>query len=264
MKHDLSEHVRSAGYEALFLLGGFLAGNARLSQRNLERASQWLDESPSRRQQFKRLVKRGLIAVDPSEGFSASLTELGRAAFAGGRDPEGAWSREWDGQWRLITFDLPRSQNRLRMRMRRWLDANHFGRLQGSVWIGPDPVPDVESVLAEDRHAAVDFVVFEGNPAHASDPREVAASVWNFGEIEEKYRAYEEFAQDTIDTLQKKAPAYSHLKAILDDDRRHWWDAVRRDPLLPKVLHDKTYRGPKAWKTRGKLLARLDKAADAS
>src|SRR3989304_3877006 len=35
------------------------------------------------------------------------LTELGRLRVLGGRDLEAQWSRQWDGEWRLVLFALP-------------------------------------------------------------------------------------------------------------------------------------------------------------
>ena len=34
----------------------------------------------------------------------------GTAARLGGRDPQARWSREWDGRWRLVLFDVPTAQ----------------------------------------------------------------------------------------------------------------------------------------------------------
>src|SRR5438876_8920259 len=49
------------------------------------------------------------------------LTWQGRLHALGGRDPQARWSREWDGLWRLILFDVPTAQNSHRTRLRRYL-----------------------------------------------------------------------------------------------------------------------------------------------
>src|SRR5690349_1086942 len=58
------------------------------------------------------------------------LTEKGRLLALGGRDPAAQWSRLWDGQWRMVLFDVPNSENARRLRLRRYLRARHFGYLQ--------------------------------------------------------------------------------------------------------------------------------------
>jgi hypothetical protein len=65
----------------------------------------------------------------------------------GGRDPEAQWARPWDGQWRLVLFDVPTGQNAQRERLRRYLRDKGFGYLQNSVWISPDPLTAEREVL---------------------------------------------------------------------------------------------------------------------
>jgi DNA-binding transcriptional regulator PaaX len=47
------------------------------------------------------------------------LTAKGRLQAIGGRDPQARWSREWDGHWRLVVFDVPTARNSYRSRLRR-------------------------------------------------------------------------------------------------------------------------------------------------
>lgn len=47
------------------------------------------------------------------------LTAQGRLHVLGGREPETQWARPWDGQWRLVLFDVPTGQNAQRERLRR-------------------------------------------------------------------------------------------------------------------------------------------------
>ena len=44
------------------------------------------------------------------------LSAQGRLHVLGGRDPEERWARPWDGQWRLVLFDVPTGQNSQRER----------------------------------------------------------------------------------------------------------------------------------------------------
>lgn len=68
------------------------------------------------------------------------LSARGRLHALGGRDPEERWTRSWDGDWRLVIFDVPIRRNAQRERLRRYLRARNFGCLQNSVWITPDPM----------------------------------------------------------------------------------------------------------------------------
>jgi hypothetical protein len=62
-------------------------------------------------------------------------------------DPEERWARPWDGQWRLVLFDVPTGQNSQRERLRRYLREKGFGYVQNSVWITPDPLTEEREIL---------------------------------------------------------------------------------------------------------------------
>jgi hypothetical protein len=72
------------------------------------------------------------------------LTEKGRLHAVGGRDPKERWNRHWDGQWRLVAFDIPNARTALRTKLRRDFRARGFGCIQRSVWVSPDPLKDGE------------------------------------------------------------------------------------------------------------------------
>ncbi len=52
--------------------------------------------------------------VDPETGSRLRrLTEAGRLAVVGDRDPETRWSRKWDRKWRLFLFDVAEAKSLL-------------------------------------------------------------------------------------------------------------------------------------------------------
>ena len=61
------------------------------------------------------------------------LSAQGRLHVLGGRDPEERWTRPWDGEWRLVLFDVPMGQNAQCERLRRYLRDKGFGYVQNSV-----------------------------------------------------------------------------------------------------------------------------------
>ena len=264
MNHPLSDQIRDAGYETLFLLGGFLALSIHPTQRNANRMLQWVDEAQSRRQQLRSLQKRGFIESYTDKGkWVPRLTRKGRAAFAGGRHPEERWERSWDQTWRLLAFDLPRTKHKERLKLRRWLCANHFGRLQGSVWISPDPVLDVEDVVSAHGVDSTMVMVFEGAPAGQKPARAIPSLAWNFPAINSAYQEYMDISNLVMRKIKGSSPSTARLHAILGEDREKWWSAVRMDPLLPKTLHPKGYLGPKAWRLRKRLLKQLNRVVSA-
>ena len=93
----------TGSYESWAYKNGLLRQLARLEeQRIVERDSAWRDE---------RIYR---------------LTSLGRLQALGGRDPAEHWSRIWDGNWRLVLFDVPTTQNSRRSQLRRYLRSRGF------------------------------------------------------------------------------------------------------------------------------------------
>ena len=261
VKTKLTGHVREAGYEALFFLSGIVGTALEPTSRDMEDLSLCHFDPRLEAGKLKRLEERGMIeGVEEETGCVPRLTALGRAVFEGGREVEAAWSRNWDGQWRVLMFDLPRQSGSSRVKFWRWLQANHFGKLQGSVWISPDPFPAIEEELADSGFDPEMVVLFAGDVVGRQRPEEIVTSSWDFDAINRAYREYNDFAERVLRQCARKIPPVAGFKDILREDRKRWWAAVRPDPLLPMVLLPKTYEGPGSWKIRRNLLQKFGKS----
>ncbi len=253
-KLNVSSMVRSGGYEILFLLGQAVALSVNPNVRNAKFVQTGLSPQHGRYRNVPNLRKRGLVE---SEGRGTRevlrLTELGQRVFEGGRRPEEEWGREWDGQWRLLSFDIPRKANVARLRFWRWLRANHFGCLQGSVWVSPDPVPMIETAAKKAGFSPSNVLVFTGSVTDGLAPKQVVAKAWNINEINKRHRRYRDFAEESENQVRGKAVSPERLAEMLAEDHRLWWRSMRLDPLLPKSLMPRQYEGVRAWKSRQKL-----------
>ena len=92
------------------------------------------------------------------------LTWQGRLHALGGRDPQARWSRQWDGCWRLVLFDVPTAQNTHRGRLRRYLRAKGFGYLQKSVWITPDSLEEERQIVGGGKINVESLILLEARP----------------------------------------------------------------------------------------------------
>ncbi len=115
------------------------------------------------------------------------LSETGRLHALGGRDPAVQWARAWDGRWRLVLFDVPRTQNTRRDKLRRFLRSRSFGCLQGSVWISPDPVNEIRKQLEGGAINVNSLVLFEAIPQGGESNAEIVAGAWDFEDINRLY-----------------------------------------------------------------------------
>ena len=205
---------------------------------------------------MQELARRQLIETEEKGSAAAlarvvRLTERGRLIALGGRDAGERWRRSWDGLWRLVMFDLPTSQRRLRMQLWRLLKDLHLGYLQNSVWISPDPVVEIKETLRAIPSAADVLLCLEGRPSAGEPDGDIVAAAWNFAEINRRYGRCLEILDEGPPTLGSKLAEWARR------ERTAWKHVMQIDPLLPLALHPSGYLGPEAWTRRKAVFVRL-------
>lgn len=132
------------------LLGAFIQENLKMLfyyDRN-----GWTPQPNSFKRALARMESRGyLIREVIDQEFRIQLTSLGQVRL------EQYWISDleiperpntWDGQWRMVLFDIPEERKALRSVFRRKLQQFGFKYLQKSAWIYPFPCEDVLTELA--------------------------------------------------------------------------------------------------------------------
>jgi phenylacetic acid degradation operon negative regulatory protein len=178
------------------------------------------------------------------------LTWQGRLHALGGRDPQARWSREWDGRWRLVVFDVPTRQNTYRKRLRRYLQSRSFGYLQNSVWITPDALEEERKILLGAKINVESLILLEARPCAGESDAEMVAGAWDFQRINRTYTRYlAVLGERPAGPLRNQAAAEALLRwAALE--REVWLDALTTDPLLPERILPPDYLGKTAWQRR--------------
>ncbi|MFT3831132.1 MAG: hypothetical protein QM691_15640 [Opitutaceae bacterium] len=77
-----------------------------------------------RAEAYRRLQVSGHIEVSgsgPLDERIVRLTAQGCLACRAAVDPERLWARAWDGVWRIVTFDIPDTDTRIRAQLWRKL-----------------------------------------------------------------------------------------------------------------------------------------------
>ena len=206
--------------------------------------------------QLSRLEKLQLVEREDSSSQSRlyRLTAKGRIMAMGGRDPVACWSRPWDGQWRLVLFDVPMLRNSHRDRLRNYLRSLGFGVLQGSVWISPD-LPESELELLRGGGTDVNsLIVLEARPSAGERDAEIVAGAWDFEEIHRNYEEYLKLlAERPTAPLADRTVAVS-LRRWAEQEREAWREIAEVDPFLPKPLLPRGYLGFQAWDRRVSVL----------
>jgi len=199
----------------------------------------------------QQLIERNSAAPDDRV---YRLTWQGRLHVLGGRDPQARWSREWDGRWRLVLFDVPTAQNTHRTRLRRYLRGKGFGYLQNSVWITPDSLAEERQILGGGKINVESLILLEARPCAGETDGEIVAGAWDFERINRHYARHLKILDERpAGTLGNEAAAKALLRWAAAE-RDAWLDAVTNDPLLPQRILPPDYLGQQAWRRRIEVL----------
>jgi len=202
--------------------------------------------------QVATLEQKQLLERDPNSPDDRlyRLTVEGRLHVLGGRDPAQRWARPWDGQWRLVIFDVPTGQNAQRERLRRYLRAQGFGYLQNSVWITPDRLIAEQQILRGGKVNVESLFLLEGRPCAGESNAEIVSGAWDFQRINRRYsRHLEVLGERPVGALRDDVAAKALLRWAAAE-REAWLDAVTNDPLLPERILPSDYLGKSAWRRR--------------
>ena len=202
------------------------------------------------------LEKQRLIERDPAwpDDHLYRLTWQGRLHALGGRDPLARWSREWDGRWRLVLFDVPTKQNTYRKRLRRYLQSRGFGYLQNSVWITTDALEEERQILVGTKINVESLILLEARPCAGESDAEIVAGAWDLQRINHRYTRYLKIVGERpVGTLRNQAAAKALLRWAAAE-RKACLDASTTDPLLPERILPSDYLGKAAWQRRVEAL----------
>lgn len=228
-------------------LGMLTAPTSRLGQ------SGFWDSDEQFRKQLLRLEENGLVELDRSgerADWVVKLTARGLAARTDSIDPEARWNANWDGEWRLLSFDLPAAARKKRYDLREWLDLRRFGKLQGSVRIVAIFEESWRAELAGMEISPSSLLFFEGRPKYFNTNEDIVNEAWDFDLINGNYRKLIDF----LETGPEDVSDPKSLESWLFEEARLWRDAFELDPFLPSELLSAEYLGKQAFAKRKRVL----------
>ena len=195
------------------------------------------------------LIEKGLVEGGEDEGLR--LTSVGA-------DVKDALYRrrqeEWDGQWRVVFFDIPEVQRGIRDSLRFELKKLGFGLWQRSAWITPfDIAKELGSYLQkQDLAEAVQIMV--GERFGALDDRKFAARVWPvLDEVNEKYKR---LLSEWKEEVGRESAAEERFEVVTSLHNRYL-GILSDDPQLPPELLPNDWAGSDAKELFKKLKSTL-------
>lgn len=103
-----------------------------------------------------RLVVKGYLRRIRKHGKSyLEITAVGSRTLAlqlAQAEKVAQRKRRWDGDYRLITFDIPQRKRRVRDRLGQLMGKIGFLRIQDSVWISPYDCEDLVALIKVELH----------------------------------------------------------------------------------------------------------------
>lgn len=137
-------------------------------------------------------------------------------------------NEEWDGLWRIISYEIPESKREIRDRLRREMRGWGLGPWHRSFWITPHPITHNLKELVYGKEEENFIQSFEAT--HVFGNMDILVEkVWNKSELEKRYRA---MFKTWHDVLSQDITKDEKMKAILYE----YITLLREDPGLPKSL----------------------------
>lgn len=148
-------------------------------------------------------------------------------------DPRECWNRRWDQKWRILAYDIPSRPQSRRLKLWRWLKQNRLGLLQRSLWISAKPLEEIRN-LFHDAANSQTLLLWEAPTPPGLHPVSIAEQAWNMAEIDSDYQV--------VLNLTHEDPTPENIRKATT----RWQMAVQADPLLPRSLYPKSFRGFRA------------------
>jgi DNA-binding transcriptional regulator PaaX len=245
----MKQNTKTAEFLNLLEYAGSIFGRPTLQ--NLTGGYENWEFRHGRIPRFRHLEKFKLIERVPSivDERIFRLTQQGRRTILGGRDPEAFWNRKWDGHWRLAMFDVPTGKERMRSRLRRYLQAQNFGWLQKSVWITPSDIGEITRLIDGDTVNSSYLTFMKAQACAGETDQDIVTAAWDFQKINQGYKHY----LGTLENEISSKISEENREQLLDRvnlERSAWAAAVLNDPLLPRSLWPANYLGENAWLKR--------------
>ena len=148
-------------------------------------------------------------------------------------DPRTCWERRWDQKWRLVAYDIPSRPIARRQKLWRWLKQNRLGQLQRSLWICAKPLDEIRNLFQEAANSHT-LLLWEAPTPKGLHPVSIVEQAWDLADLNSDYQA-------VLNLTREDTTPENIRKATLE-----WQKAVQGDPLLPRSLYPKSFRGFRA------------------
>lgn len=145
---------------------------------------------------------------------------------------------QWDGRWRILSYEIPESKRDLRDKLRREVAGWGLGPWHRSFWLTPHPIiPSLQNLVSQKEEEKY-IQAFESE--HTFGDRGILIEkVWAKTKLELKYRELFRKWHQILSTQEEKDGKFQKVVG-------EYVDLLRVDPGLPKELNGDTWIGYEA------------------
>ncbi len=146
---------------------------------------------------------------------------------------------QWDGKWRIISYEIPEKKREVRDRLRREMQGWGLGPWHRSFWLTPHPIIENLRQLIGGKEEEQYFQAFESD--HVFGDREILIEkVWGKSNLDKAYRELFKKWHQILSTQEEKI---NKLKKVINE----YVGLLKIDPGLPKELLGEKWIGLEGW-----------------
>jgi phenylacetic acid degradation operon negative regulatory protein len=163
----------------------------------------------------------------------------------------------WDGQWRMVIYEVPEAQRGVRDEVRQELVWLGFGPLATSTWISPrDRLDAVADRLRGIPDLRLDLLTCRA--ASAEQDQEMTARCWDLAQLNRDYSEFLKTYRPKLASIRSGEPSPRRSLVLRTELVHDYRKFPFRDPDLPAELLPRAWRGTEAhelFRTEHDLLA---------
>lgn len=146
---------------------------------------------------------------------------------------------EWDGMWRILSYEIPESKRFIRDRFRREMRGWGLGPWHRSFWLTPHPILEDLKELTYGREEGAYIQAFEATHV-VGDIDSLVEKVWQKSELEKTYRDLFKQWHALLSSPNTQAEKFNEILYL-------FIRTIRTDPGLPSRLVGRNWIGYEAF-----------------
>lgn len=185
------------------------------------------------------LVREERIKKSESNSSTIWLTEKGFSELCFTFPSFRYMKEKWDGNWRILSYEIPEKKRDLRDRLRREVVGWGLGPWHRSFWLTPHPVIDQLRQLVSQKEEEQYVQAFESKHVFG-DKNILIEKVWQIAALDKEYRG---LFKQWHDALSQDKPKLEKMRQVVNS----FVDILRKDPGLPPELIGSKWIGFEAF-----------------